>query len=79
MKNVYLFPFKDSCITNDFLCSFIRDVKARSILLDDNFEVRFGSLSHFGPEESDTHTFDDWIFRIYIVFTLLTKIFDVLQ
>ncbi|KAI3446114.1 hypothetical protein Pfo_002779 [Paulownia fortunei] len=39
------------------------DVQASSILLDDNFEVRLGSLSLSGAQEIDTQDFDGWIFR----------------
>ncbi|KAK6136558.1 hypothetical protein DH2020_029699 [Rehmannia glutinosa] len=39
------------------------DVQASSILLDDNFEVRLGSLSKSGAQVSSTRYFDDWVFR----------------
>ncbi|KAK6136556.1 hypothetical protein DH2020_029697 [Rehmannia glutinosa] len=39
------------------------DVQASSILLDDNFEVRLGSLSKSGAEVSGPRYYDDWVFR----------------
>ncbi|GFQ00988.1 probable LRR receptor-like serine/threonine-protein kinase at2g16250 [Phtheirospermum japonicum] len=36
------------------------DVQASSILLDDNYEVRLGSLSQAGAQQSGHHNHDDW-------------------
>ncbi|KAG8368236.1 hypothetical protein BUALT_Bualt15G0024200 [Buddleja alternifolia] len=39
------------------------DVQASSILLDDNFEVRLGSLHQSGAQDIHSHAHDDWISR----------------
>ena len=38
-----------------FVHVFFRDVKASSILLDDKYEVRVGSLSDARIQDSDSH------------------------
>lgn len=45
-----------SCASSDIVCfGHYRDVQASSILLDDKFEVRLGSLSDVCAQEGDTH------------------------
>ncbi|KDP46255.1 hypothetical protein JCGZ_10095 [Jatropha curcas] len=45
-----------NCLHHECTPPFVhRDVQASSILLDDKFEVRLGSLSEVCPQEGDTH------------------------
>lgn len=53
---VYGIVFIPSCASSDIVCfGHYRDVQASSVLLDDKFEVRLGSLSDVCAQEGDIH------------------------